>query len=357
MGFELHRAIGPIAEEWDALAELVGSSPFLRSGWVSAWWTAFGGGRLEIAVLREGDQIVALVPLRRVGGTLSATANWHTPEADLLATSSTNARQLVDNILASRPRRLALVFADLSSPGLAVCREAAEAAGFLTVIHIRERSPFVDITGRFDEFESHLGRSLRTNVHRRLRRLEGEGEVGLDTRGGERLDEALAEGFGVEGSGWKTHQGTAIASRPDTLRFYTDVGRWAAAHGWLQLAVLRLAGKPLAFHFNLHHGGVLYHLKGGYDPAFARFSPSKLLHYEMIRRAFDAGLASYEFLGDEEEWKREWTQTVRERLVLEAFAPTPQGRLDWLAHVAGRPTLARIRGAQRRARMRRRSSA
>lgn len=354
----MHGAIGPIADEWDALADLLEASPFLRPGWTSAWWTAFGGGRLQVAALHGDDRLVALVPLKRIGRTLAVTANWHTPEADLLAESSETARLLADSILATRPRRLALVFADSSSPGLAVCREAADAAGFRTLLHVRERSPFVEIGGSFDEFERNLDRSLRTNVHRRRRRLEQEGVLGFDVlEGGERLEEALVKGFGIEGSGWKTRQGTAIASRPDTLRFYGDVARWAAERGWLQLAFLRLDARPLAFHFNLRHGGVLYHLKGGYDPSFARFSPSKLLHHEMIRRAFAEGLASYEFLGAEEEWKREWTETVRERLVLEAFASTLQGRLDWLAHVAGRPAAGRLRTAQRRARIRRGSSA
>jgi CelD/BcsL family acetyltransferase involved in cellulose biosynthesis len=356
--FEFHGAIEPIAEEWDGLADRLGASPFLRPGWISAWWAAFGEGRLQVAALHGDDRLVALAPLERVGGTVAATVNWHTPEADLLAESSETARLLVDSILATRPRRLALVFADASSSGLAVCREAADAAGFRTLLHTRERSPFLAITGSFDEFERHLDPRLRRNVHRRRRRLEDEGVVEVDVlEGGERLVEALPEGFGIEGSGWKTQEGTAIASRSDTLRFYSDIAHWAAERGWLQLSFLRLDGRPLAFHFNLRYGGVIYTLKGGYDRSFARFSPSKLLHHEMIRRAFAEGLARYEFLGGEESWKREWTQTVRERLALEAFAPTPPGGLDWLAHVVGRPAARRLRTVQRGARMRRRSSA
>lgn len=358
MGFEVHGAIGPIAEEWDALADRLAASPFLRPGWISAWWTAFGRGRLQVAVLRDDGRLAAVVPLKRVGGTVAATVNWHTPESDLLAENSEAARLLADSIVATRPRRLALVFADPSSLGLSAFRAAAEDAGFRTILRTRERSPFVEIQGSVDDFERHLDRRLRANARRRRRRLEEEGVVEVDVlHGGERLEEALLEGFGIEGSGWKTRQGTAIASRPDTLRFYRDVARWAAERGWLQLVFLRLDGRPLAFHFNLRSGGVLYNLKGGYDPSYRRFSPSTLLQYEMIRRAFAEGLASYEFLGAEEEWKREWTQTARERQVLEAFAPTPPGALDWLAHVVGRPAVGRLRKVQRRARIRRRSSA
>src|SRR4030095_4180878 len=40
--------------------------------------------------------------------------------------------------------------------------------------------------------------------------------------GRERLEELLAEAFGVEASGWEGAEGTAITSRPETLRFYRE---------------------------------------------------------------------------------------------------------------------------------------
>ena len=57
--------------------------------------------------------------------------------------------------------------------------------------------------------------------------------------GSERLDESLRLAFELEGSGWKVEQGTAILSSPRTLRFYTEVGRWAAERGMLRLFFLR----------------------------------------------------------------------------------------------------------------------
>ena len=67
-----------------------------------------------------------------------------------------------------------------------------------------------------------------------------------------------------------------------------------------------------------------------------------ILRYKMIARAFEAGLRRYEFLGDAEPWKLAWTQTVRERFLVEAFASSPVGLLEWCANVYGRPLARRV---------------
>ena len=50
---EIHTEIGSIAPEWDELAGEADLPPFLRPGWLSAWWSAFGGGRLLILAVRH----------------------------------------------------------------------------------------------------------------------------------------------------------------------------------------------------------------------------------------------------------------------------------------------------------------
>jgi hypothetical protein len=67
-----------------------------------------------------------------------------------------------------------------------------------------------------------------------------------------------------------------------------------------------------------------------------------ILRYEMVARAFSIGLRSYEFLGADEPWKLEWTQTTRERALFQAFAPSVRGRLWWAAFAWGRPIAKRL---------------
>jgi hypothetical protein len=62
----------------------------------------------------------------------------------------------------------------------------------------------------------------------------------------------------------------------------------------------------------------------------------------MIERAFQIGLSSYEFLGADEPWKLEWTDTVRERSLVQVFAPSLPGKADFAAFAYVRPLVKRV---------------
>ena len=163
--------------------------------------------------------------------------------------------------------------------------------------------------------------------------------------GGRDLDALLAEGFSIEGSGWKERRGTAIASQERTRRHYTEIARWAARRGSLRLAFLRLDGRPVAFQFALEENRRYYFVKGGYATEYARFAVGKLLVRFTLEYAFSRHLDSYEFLGAADLWKLEWTDTVRERVLFEAFTRSPAGLLSRAmrtASVRGRALVTRV---------------
>ena len=168
--------------------------------------------------------------------------------------------------------------------------------------------------------------------------------------GREGLEGLLEEGFRVEASGWKGERDTAIISRPETIGFYTDVARWAAKRGWLQLWFLRLDGRPLAFAYCLQDGQRLYEVKIGFEVSEARHGPGVVLTQARVEHAFRAGLASYEFLGQPAKHKLEWTDRCRSFSRLQAFSPTPAGRLSHLAWTRGRELALRMRARNARRR-------
>ena len=327
-----------VREEWDELADRAGAVPFARPGWVTAWWRAFGSGALEIVTVRRGGRLAAAVAFRRFGRRVQSVTNYHTPEYALLAEDETAAAEAARAVFARAPRRVSVSYLDGEAPDAGQLAAAAAAAGYLVVPREPARSPYVRTDGEWAAYEAQVSPNLRGDVRRRRRRLAEQGTVEVEVASGEtRLDALLEEGFGIEGSGWKAARGTAIASRRETRRFYADVARWAAERGWLRLAFLRLDGRAIAFHYNLDAQGVEYHLKGGYDPAFARFSPAKVLHYSLLERAFTADCRRYDFLDGHESYKHQFANAVRELHMFEAFAPSLSGRLDRAVWMKGRP--------------------
>jgi CelD/BcsL family acetyltransferase involved in cellulose biosynthesis len=345
----------PIAEEWSDLASEVDAPPFMHPGWMACWWSAFGRGAPRVFVARHGGRVVAVLPMGGRRGTLRSPTNPHTPGYDLLAARADARRALADELFASRADKVEIGPLDTTGSALAVLEAAARDAGYRVVVRPAMRAPYISADSSLADYRRSLSHNIRHDAERRLRRLLETGAVSVQVSdGGERLDDLLDEGFGVEAASWKGARRTAIVSRSDTRSFYRDVAYWAASLGWLRLAFLRLDGRAIAFQFDLEPGPTYYSLKIGYDPTYERFSPGKLLAYAMISRAVTSGCVRYELLGTDEAWKYRWTNSVHERVVLHAFAPSAAGLLAWSSHVHLRPLARRSHVARRLAQVLRR---
>jgi CelD/BcsL family acetyltransferase involved in cellulose biosynthesis len=342
---ELHTEIAPIAEAWDELAGETEASPFVRPGWFSAWLNAFGTGQLRVVAVRRGGRLVGVMPLSRRAGVLGSPTNWHTPLYGAVAADDQALRAILDGILSQGARRIDLSFLDDDGSVASELRELNGSNHY--VERTMMRSPYIRIDGDWDAYWQGVSGKLRQTVRRCSRRLAEIGEVSLDIESGtERLDDLLAEGLRIEASNWKGRSGTAIASDPRTVRFYTELARWAAPRGVLRFAFLRVGGRALAFHFALESQNKYYLLKPGYNEEFRKAGPGTVLTQKMVERAFSLGLDSYEFLGADDEHKMRWTSETHRRIRIQAFASSPTGAVDRVIQTHGRALAKRLKSVR-----------
>ena len=343
-----HERLEDISDGWDALADECNASPFARPGWFLAWWKAFGTGKPYVAVGRRDGKTTAVLPL--IGGRngLRSATNDHTPRFGLLAKDDDSADELASWVFERRPRQVSLEYVDLDDPTSARLKAVAVGSGYRVLARPYERSPYLTTEGSWEEYERGLSGRVRRDLARRRRRLEELGPVRLDVSDGTvRRAELLAEGFRLEPSGWKAARGTAVASQENTRSFYEDLAEWAADRGWLRLSFLRVAEKGLAFQYGFEASGIYYFLKGGYDPEYSRFAPGKLLLQALLERAYTTGLRRFDFLGADDPFKLEWSQTAYDLKLLQAFSPSPLGTAEWAAFAYGRPLAGRARARLR----------
>jgi CelD/BcsL family acetyltransferase involved in cellulose biosynthesis len=340
---EVHRDPAEVVEEWTALAERAGAPPFAHPGWFEAWYEAFGH-RPQILTVRRFGELVGVLPLQRHHRALCSAANWHSPAFAPLAADEDGMARLLHAMLAQGAPRYDLMMLEAAHPALGFLH----GTGRRVAERVIARQPYVDTSGMWADYDSALPRKHRKELRRQRRRLEELGSVELEfVSGAEQLDALLDEGFAIEDSGWKT--GTAIASDPAIERFYRRVAHWADERGWLTLAFLRLDGRAIAFDLCLEAGGAAYVLKGGFAQECRRFAPGSLLTYESLARAFASpALHSYEFLGDDDRYKLVWTDSARERVRVQTFAPTPGGLASFVAWTHGRQAVKRAVPARRR---------
>jgi CelD/BcsL family acetyltransferase involved in cellulose biosynthesis len=341
-------SLAELAPQWEALADASGAAPFLRPRWFAAWERAFAPRGVDLLAVRRAGQLAAVLPVHRRSGSVRGAANDHTPVFGAVTADDGAARRLAD-ALVERRRSVDLPFADPRAPEVVALLAASAAAGHQTVERSRLRQPYVALDGCWADYERALARKLRKESARLRRRL---GELGSVTfqydDGGDRLHETLSEGFAVEGSGWKTARGTAIASSPGIESFYRSVAEWAAERGWLRLAFLRVDGRPAAFDLCLEANGVVYALKGGFDPELRSYGPGMLLVRETLMHAFERGLDRYEFLGADDPYKLAWTDTAHERVRLVTYPPTLRDGAQLLGERVARPLARRLVRAVRR---------
>jgi CelD/BcsL family acetyltransferase involved in cellulose biosynthesis len=299
-----------------------------------------------ILAVHRRERLVGVMPLSRRAGVVGAPTNWHTPLYGPVAANRQALRAILEGILSMRPRRVDLSFLDGDGPAVRELHELGDS--YQVVERTMMRSPYLPIDSDWDSYWQGLSGRLRQSIRRSRRQLAEMGDVSVEIESGtERLDELLAEGFEVEASGWKGRSGTAIASDARTLRFYTELARWAAPRGLLTLAFLRVDARALAFHFALECQSRHYLLKPGYDERFRKIGPGTVLLYEMVKRAFTLGLDSYEFLGSDDPHKRRWTSEVHPRVRIQAFASSPMGALDRILQTHRRALAKRVTSRRR----------
>ena len=337
-----------LASEWDDLADRMDAAPFLRPGWFEAWWASFGKGELELATLRRGGELVAVLPLTCWCGGFRSPTNDHTPRFGPLVKDREAASDLARALLARKPRALRMEYIDASSTSISELRDQARDANYRLLEREWERPPYVAIEGTWEQYQSTLDGKIRRDLARRRRRLADEGRVELDVRNGaDHLPELLNEGWALEPSGWKSREGTAVRSRPETQAFYTALANWAARRGILRLSFLRVGRRSVAFQYGLEDAGVYYFLKGGYDQGYRSFAPGKLLVQALLERAFEENLARFEFLGADDRFKLDWTSTRHNLTLFQAFAPSAAGVVCWATAAYGRPAAKKAVAAAR----------
>lgn len=333
------------AAAWEAVADRTGASPFVRRGWVRPWQEAFGRTHLVLLAAFRGDLMVGAMPLHHHDGVLSSPTNWHTPEYAVIAEDPGVEAALIEALVVRNGRRVELGF--VHDDLLQKVVEQAASRGQRVIARTLERGPYIDLHQSWDEYLDRRDRHMRAEIRRRRRRLEELGDVTLAVLEQPTFAD-LEDFFQVEASGWKAGNGTAISTEPPTRRFYEDVAAWAGSRGWLRLALLRLDKQPVAGDFCIEFGGAHYLLKTGFEVDLRRYGPGKLLRHEMVARAFREGLDRYEFLGVDDAWKMEWTDTVRPVSRVQTFGPSVTGRIDHLAYYYGRPAAKALVGAGRR---------
>lgn len=273
----------------------------------------------KVVVVREGGEIVALLPLvveRRRWFCLQLyvpTLLYGGRNGIFLAQSHNELLiALLDGVKKAFGQWISIQMLLVDSSDserllLQVCDQSAyrmiQVPGF--------SSPYLPLLDDPESFGKKMAKPLRQRIKSAPGKLGALGnlefrELSVDFDAQMAMDDILV----VERSSWKHEAGSAISVHPEQERFYRTLFPRAMRTGLLYGQLLYLSGLPIAFDFGLIQGSVFSSLKHSQTTEYERLCPSHLLKAAMIDKLRMRGVKHYDFMGTCEPHKLQWSDAT-----------------------------------------------
>lgn len=316
-----------VAAEWNALAERCALTPMSRHEWLTTAAAAFLFRRLAVVLVRDAEgELRAAAPLAVTRFGPFQRLTWlsrEMGEPQVLLYDQEAALEIL--WAAVRALRMPLEARRLTPRGdeLAILKRGARHRGLCSIRPGSSRTAAALVTD-WAAFEGAMSGNARSEMRRKRKGLEKHGSVRFEAvvPDAADVDAHLDELLRVEASGWKGREGSAIVHRPRLDRFIREYARRTAELGTLRLFFLSLNGEKIAAQMLAQNGGRLWQFKIGYDERWSRYSPGRLLMFDILRWGHDHGLDAVEYLGHGGGWQTRWPAAFTDHASLRFYPPT-----------------------------------
>ncbi|MBP90585.1 MAG: cellulose biosynthesis protein [Planctomycetaceae bacterium] len=329
---------------WAALLnETLQASFFQSLDWLQAYWRHFGHGQhLRALVVFNGGRPIGILPLAvrqertRIGRTAVLTYPLHdwgsfygpigpNPTATLLA-AVRHIRKTERDWDLFDPRWVNAIECDRGRT-----ETAMQAVGLQPRKQHWNTTWIIDFADTWQIYLQGRKAKFRENIRRTERRAAVAGEVTFERY------RPLGVSCGDANPRWDLFSQcvdlAARSGRSDTTTgktlshesaraFLRDANVAAANRGALDVCLLKLDGRPIAYAYNYQLDGRIEGLRMGYHPAFAAIGPGTLLMSHMIRDSVERQDTSLDLGVDHAQIKRRWATRGLGSYRYTHYAPT-----------------------------------
>jgi CelD/BcsL family acetyltransferase involved in cellulose biosynthesis len=319
-----------------ALEESDLNIPFLRFEWIVKWWESFAkdddemgyNKSLFVVIVLSGERVIGIAPLmicyRKVLNlkqkVISNIINHHSFRSGLVLVEKEAEvlKSILEAINNSVPDWDMIDIKYIPNETVAYSllsqksQDRMKNIGLIGVQQFAE-SPYLPVQGDWDAFWMSKRSKVRNDFKRQLKKLKTvkNFEVVKITRA-EEVERTLENIYRIERNSWQYENQTAMSSNSSSQRFYAEIARVAAQKNWLYFFVLRINNEPIAFEYNLKYARKIYNLKIGHNREFNHLAPGVSLKYFILQDVFKNKFLEYDFLGWNEDFKKRWTDNIRD---------------------------------------------
>ena len=177
------------------------------------------------------------------------------------------------------------------------------------------RAPFLKIDQNWDMFYETKKKKFRYNLNRAERKLNEIGDLKLvHHTTPDQIAQNLDLAFDIHWKRWQGRYNSSRFSHPAWKAFYRELAIAFAEKGWMDLVLLEVGGKSIAFSYGFIFNNKYYFYVTAIDPdtAYEKYSPGTVLIRHLLEKAFESGLDEFDFMLGDEAYKRIWTKSYRE---------------------------------------------
>ena len=168
--------------------------------------------------------------------------------------------------------------------------------------------------------------------HRKLTKVNNKWH-GLDlsferyTGGGISGDKVFSELNAIEDRSWKGDERSGIFSNPVSLGFHKEIFSKFSDNGYLDLSILNLGSRPIAYIYNYLYGRRSYNYSIAFDKKYSKLSPGTLLMLWALADSSSKDIKEFDFARGEGDWKARFTKDFRMHDRIRVFKNTAYSRI------------------------------
>jgi len=304
-------ALSTLAAEWRTLLAANKRHTFFATAeWTAVSWRAFGEGQeLRLLTMRDGAELIGIVPLAVTTGGERKVARFAsylevTDYQDIIARPGREHAVWQAAIEYVAQQRLSLDLHNIpaASPTMAFFNGLAQDPAYAVTTGIDDVCPIISpLPADFETYLAGLDKKDRHELRRKLRRLLGNADAGVDvTWEFGNLQQAMDDFV-------RLHRLSSADKEqfmtPSMVGFFNDLAGVCHEHGWLRLGFITVRGVPVSTIMAFEYGDWFGLYNSGYDPEYEYLSVGLLLKALAIEFAIKTGKTCYDFLQGSERYK------------------------------------------------------
>lgn len=321
-------AVLGLGEEWaNLLSKSAQDHLYLTHEYISTWWKHLSkSAALYIILVREAGELLAIAPLMLRRGTLLrcpvrriefAGSGWGYGGFILHKRKKECLERIFTHLEEMKTWDVMYLGPTLGDPDIT----PQDVAGLLPPRRsvyepVRVGIPYIPLRMTWEQYLAERSSSFRRNVKARSKKLTGFGRV--DYLRITKIEDAgvpLSTVMGwmrtVAENSWKAKAGTAISSDPLVFAFYKELAERLNAMGGLDLSLLFVNQRPVAYIFGAVYNGDYLEIDIAFDSELSRVSPGVLVRNCLLQELLGKHPGKYDFVAYFD-YKRELTSYVQD---------------------------------------------